>query len=143
MLRKNVTDYLNVKKSVTKVVDNGAVLLKNSRSEKEWSVINSRIIHHRFDLIKGIDEFENALSSMRPRRVIIVICPCSSRWTELYESRLELESFCNRIDKLPNVDVVNMFGSDDFTDADFVDPTHFNIDGARKFTIRLMSEIKL
>ena len=38
------------------------------------------------------------------------------------------------LDDLPNVSVVNMFGDDRFTDADFVDTTHLNVKGAYKFT---------
>ena len=141
MFRKNLTDYLNNKKAVTKVVDKGAVLLKTSRSEKEWEVINSKLMPWHFEYANWIEKFEQSMRALAPRKVIVVVCPCSSRKTELFTSKDNLEAFLTRISKLLNVRVINYYGSDKFSDADFTDPTHFNIEGARKFSRMLKEEL--
>ena len=143
MFRKNLTDYLNSKKAVTKVVDKGAVLLKTSRSEKEWEVINSKLTSWHFEYANWVEKFEQSMRALAPRKLIVVVCPCSSRKTELFTGKNNLEAFLTRISKLSNVRVINYYGSDKFSDADFTDPTHFNIEGARKFSRMLKKEIGL
>jgi hypothetical protein len=141
MFRMNLTDYLNSKKAVTKVVDRGAVLLKTSRSEKEWGVINSKLTSWHFEYANWVEKFEQSMGALAPRKVIVVVCPCSSRKTELFTSKDNLKAFLTRISKLSNVRVINYYGSDKFSDGDFTDPTHFNIEGARKFSRMLKKEI--
>jgi lysophospholipase L1-like esterase len=141
MFRKNLTDYINSKKAVTKVVDRGAVLLKTSRSEKEWEVINSKLTSWHFEYANWVEKFEQSMCALAPRKVIVVVCPCSSRKTELFTGENNLEAFLTRISKLSNVIVINYYGSDKFSDSDFTDPTHFNAEGARKFSRMLKKEI--
>jgi hypothetical protein len=143
MFRMNLTDYLNSKKAVTKVIDRGAVLLKTSRSEKEWEVINSKLTSWHFEYANWVEKFEQSMCALAPRKVIVVVSPCSSRKTELFTGENNLEAFLTRISKLSNVIVINYYGSDKFSDADFTDPTHFNIEGARKFSRMLKKEIGL
>ncbi len=143
MFRKNLTDYLNSKKAVTKVVDKGAVLLKTSRSEKEWEVINLKLMPWHFEYANWVEKFEQSIEALVPRKVIVVVCPCSYRKTELFTGKDNLEAFLARISKLSNVRVINYYGSDKFSDADFTDSTHFNIEGARKFSRMLKKEIGL
>ena len=81
------------------------------------------------------------MRTLASRKVIVVVCPCSSRKTELFTGKDNLEAFLTMISKLSNVRVINYYGSDKFSDEDFSDPTHFNIEGARKFSIMLKKEI--
>lgn len=141
MFRKNLTDYINSKKAVTKIVDSGAVLLKASRSEKEWEVINSKLTSWHFEYANWVEKFEQSMRTLAPRKVIVVVCPCSSCKTELFRDKNNLQTFLTQISKLSNVRVINYYGSDKFSDEDFSDPTHFNIEGARKFSIMLKKEI--
>ena len=141
MFRKNLTDYLNCKKAVTKVVDRGAVLLKTSRSEKEWEVINTKLTPWHFEYANWVENFEQSIRALAPRNVIVVVCPCSSRKTELFTGQKKLEEFLMRINKLSNVNVINYYSSDKFSDSDFTDPTHFNIEGSRKFSRMLKTEL--
>jgi len=134
-LRKSLTSWLNVRKAVTKVIDNGAVLLKNSRTDEEWRVMNLNLTSWSFVRnSSGEALFETALSALSPRKAIVVVGPCCSRFMELYPSGLELEKYLNHLKTLDNVIVINFFRSPHFTDQDFADPTHLNIEGARKFT---------
>lgn len=142
-LRKSVTSWLNARAAVTKVIDNGAILHKNSRSSSEWKVINSKQKPHLFRKIaETCTILKGTLSSFAPRKVYIVVAPCSTRLMELFDGRDELERYMKELDNLSNVSVINMFGDDRFTDADFVDTTHLNIKGAYKFTSFLKVRLK-
>lgn len=80
------------------------------------------------------DEFVSLLASFAPRRIILVVGPCASKWTSRFSTHVQLNTFLSRCSNLANVSVINHFGSSDFTDADFTDPTHLNIRGARKLS---------
>ena len=141
-LRKSVTDWLNAKAAVTKVIDNGAVLLKNSRSSSEWEIINGKQKPYSFRRDEeSCAIFKKILRGFGPRKVYVVVAPCSKRFMELFEGLDEFDQFMKELDDMPNVSVVNTFGDSRFTDADFVDTTHLNIDGARKFTLFIMEAI--
>ena len=142
-LRKSVTDWLNAKAAVTKVIDNGAVLLKNSRSSSEWEIINGKQKPYSFRRDEeSCAIFKETLSALSPRKVYVVAAPCSKRFMELFGGRYEFECFVKELDGLSNVSVVNMFGDKRFADADFVDTTHLNIKGARTFTLFLKNAME-
>ena len=140
-LRKNLVSMMNAKKSVTSVVDRGANLLKESRSTEEWAVINSKLTAQGFSGdIQAERRLQDVLQSFSPRKVYLVVGPCSSAWMDKFTGRAALEAFLGRVDA-PNVTVLNFFGSSDFSDADFTDPTHFNLEGARRFSELLKSRL--
>ena len=142
-LRKSVTDWLNARGSMTKVIDNGAVLLKNSRNSSEWEVINGMLKSYSF---KRDEEscaiFKETLNGFAPRKVYVVVAPCARGFMELFEGRDEFECFMRELNDIPNVSVINMFGDERFEDADFVDTTHLNVNGAYKFTSFLTDAIE-
>lgn len=141
--RKAFVAYVNERKSVTKKIDNGAVLLKTSRTPNEWAVINRKLAQQKFvPDVHAAKIFENALVDLAPRKVYVVVSPCNSRFMELYENMDDLCRYLTHLAMLPNVTVVNLFGNAKFTDADFADPTHLNCDGAQKFTEILKTFIK-
>ena len=130
-----MTVWLNERRAVTKVIDKGAVILKNSRTADEWKVINSKLTPCSFARNdKGEKSFEAALSALAPRKAVVVVGPCSSRFMELYHSVREFNEYLGHLAAIDNVVVVNLFGSSRFADEDFTDPTHLNISGAHKFT---------
>ena len=138
-LRKSLTAWLNERKAVTKVIDNGAVILKNSRTAEEWRVIKSKLTPLAFvGSDKGEAAFEAALSALAPRKVIVAVGPCCSRFVELYPSKAELDAYLTHLSTIGNVVVINLYGNLQFTDEDFTDPTHLNINGAHKFTQMFM-----
>ena len=141
-LRKSVTDWLNAKQSVTKVIDNGAVLQKHSRSASEWKVINEKLIPRSF--VRDEEaclKFKKVLSGLSPRKVYVVIPPCSTRFMDLFKGLDVLCQYMKELDSIPNVTVVNMLVDKRFSQADFVDTTHLNIEGAYKFTSFLVELI--
>lgn len=138
-------ELLSLHISEKRVVDNGgAVLLKTIRTQEEWKVIDSKLVPRGFKRSeKGEREFEAVLLSLKPRKVIVAVGPCSSRFMELYPNMNEFKKYLRHLDSIENVTVVSMFGDPGFTDADFVDPTHLNIYGARKFTDRFMQCVSM
>ena len=142
-LRKHIVGYLNVRRSVTSVVDRGAVLLKNSRTAAEWQSINAKLEPHAYNAHPQLEQaFLRLLQDFAPRRVFVVIAPCSKRWTDIFKERGRLEKAVSAMRKIPNVTVFNYYGSSQFTDADFTDPTHFNIKGARRFSAELKLKLQ-
>lgn len=133
--RKNLVAMIDARRSVSRVVDNGALLLKTSHSAREWRVIESKMKVISFqcnpdDRLRLL----SVLEAFSPRRVIVVVCPCSSARTSRLLGRRQLVELLDQIRALENVSVVDYFGSTDFSDADFVDPSHFNLKGASKFS---------
>ena len=142
-LRKSTTDWLNSRAAVTKVIDNGAVLLKTSRSSSEWEVINGKQKPYSFRRDEdSCAKYNKVLSEFAPRKIYVVVAPCSKRFMELFEGREEFESYMRELDAMPNVSVVDMFGDARFTESDFVDTTHLNKEGAHKFTLYLLEKVE-
>ena len=140
-LRQNLVAYLDAQRSVTRVIDRGAQLLKNNWAKEAWIAINAKIgkVDCLSDL-EGVSELIDVLRGFAPRKVYVVICPCSSHWTEMFQGRTNLAALIRALQSIPNVTVLNYFGSMRFSDDDFVDPTHLNIVGARKFSSMLKVE---
>lgn len=143
-LRSNLVDLLNDRRSVSTVIDHGAKLLKTSRAPEEWKTINAKIGGKRFiGDPESERHFIQVLSSFAPRRVYLVICPCSSVWKSKFIGQKELSVLLARVRGLQNTVVLDYYGSSDFSDNDFMDPTHFNISGARRFSNILKKDIQL
>lgn len=140
-LRNNLVSAIEERRTVTKRIDRGARLMLTSRTPEEWKVINAKGGVMQFvSNPEKEDEFVSLLASFSPRRIILVVGPCAALWTSRFSTHAQLNSFLFRCSNLANVSVVNYFGSRDFTDADFTDPTHLNIQGARKLSKLLKSQ---
>ena len=141
-LRKNLVSAIEERRMVTKKIDRGARLVLTSRTPEEWKVINAKGGVMQFvSNPEKEDEFVSLLSSFAPRRVILVVGPCASQWTSRFSTHTKLNSFLSRCSNLANVSVANHFWSTEFPDADFTDPTHLNINGARKLSRLLKSQV--
>ena len=141
-LRKNAVGAVDAHRSVSRIIDHGAQILKNSRTAGEWAVINAKIR----DLAFGGNEQDeerllDVLKSFDPRQVLVVIAPCSGVWMEHFTGEKQLAALLDRIRRLANVSVIDYYGSTQFADADFTDPTHFNVTGARKFSLLLKEKL--
>lgn len=143
-LRSNLVDLLNDRKSVSIVIDHGAKLLKTSRTPDEWKTINAKIGGARFiGDPESERHFIQVLASFAPRKVYLVICPCSSGWMSKFRGQEGLSALLARVRVLQNIVVLDYYGSADFSDSDFTDPAHFNISGARRFSNILKKDIQL
>ena len=143
-LRANLTAWLNARKAVTKKVDQGAALIKRSRTEEEWRVIDMELKVEPFagpdaEAQAELDQIEKLLKE-RPRvRVFWVVAPASPSWKRLYKGEGELERFLKGLQGQNHA--VNLLMDGDFGVADFADPTHLNLDGATKFSKKLKQYI--
>ena len=142
-LRPAVNRLLNERAAIANVSDCGAVLLKAKRTPEDWMVINAREEPMTFKFNADLEqELCDALRALAPRRAVLVVCPCSIRFMELFEGREALDAFLDRLSKIENVVVFNFYGDKSFADEDFCNTKHFTLDGARKFTRMLVGKLK-
>ena len=85
---------------------------------------------------------KETLGSLAPRKIYICVAPCNARFMELFEGRDEFLRYMSELDDVPNVSVLNMFGDERFTDADFVDTMHLSMEGAKKFTLHVKDALR-
>ena len=85
-LRKSMTAWPNEKKSVTRKIDNGAVLLLDVRSKGGGQrVINALQKSYSLSIDReAYERLENVLISLVLRQVYIVVALCSLCFCELY-----------------------------------------------------------
>ena len=142
-LKRNFADWLNQRRAVTKVMDKGAVLIKNGRTPEEWKAIKAKAKPLPFERNEnGEKEFEAAIAALAPRKVVVVVAPCTDRFMELFPNMDELGKYLTHLEAIGNVSIVDLFGDKDFTYADFTDNTHLNINGAIKFTEKFLQMSK-
>ena len=144
-LRANLTAWLNARKAVTKKVDQGAALIKRSRTDEEWRVIDTELKAEPFagpdvEAQTELDQIENLLKERPGVRVFWVVAPASPSWKRLYTGEHELEQFLKGLRGQNRA--VNLFADGDFSVADFADPTHLNLEGATKFSRKLRGYIE-
>ena len=144
-LRANLTAWLNARKAVTKKVDQGAALIKRSRTEEEWRVIDTELKAEPFagpdaEALAELEQIEKLLEARPCVRVFWVVAPASPSWKRLYTGEHELEKFLKGLRGQNRA--VNLFADGDFSVADFADPTHLNLEGATKFSRKLRGYIE-
>ena len=141
-LRANLTAWINTRKSVMKKIDQGATLIKRSRTEGEWKVIDAEIKPETFGQPNAearveLDLIDKILKRRPAVRIFWVVAPASPSWNRLYTGEHELKRF---LDSLHGQNrVINLWAGSDFGTSDFADPTHLNLQGAVKFS-RLLKE---
>ena len=144
-LRANLTAWLNARKAVTKKVDQGAALIKRSRTDEEWRVIDTELKAEPFagpdiEAQAELEQIEKLLKERPGVRVFWVVAPASPSWKRLYTGEHELEQFLKGLRGQNRA--VNLFADGDFSVADFADPTHLNLEGATKFSRKLRGYIE-
>ena len=141
-LRKNISGTCDVRFSATRVVDRGAKLIRTSRSAEEWNILKGKA--KRQDFVVSADDRRRLLAILRsfaPRKVLVVVCPCSSSWDAHFVGQEKLSEFLRELKGLPNVSLFDYYGSKEFSDSDFVDLDHLNIGGAKKLTAILVKDM--
>ena len=141
-LRANLTAWLNARKAVTKKVDHGAALLKRSRTEQEWEVIDSTLKAEPFaipndEVEAELKEIDRLLKERPQVHVFWVVAPASPSWRRLYTGEEALGRFLAGLHGQQCA--VNLLMNEEFDKDDFADPTHLNLQGADKFS-RLLKE---
>lgn len=144
-LRSNLAAWLNARKAVTKKVDQGAALLKRSRTEEEWKVIDASLKPESFtgpnaEAQAELDAIEALLNERPGVRVFWIVAPASPSYKRLLQGEHELEHFLKSLHGQNRV--VNLLMDEDFGVGDFADPTHLNLQGATKFSTKLRACIE-
>ncbi len=142
-LRSNITTWLDGKTGLTRRVDHGAALIVHSRSEKEWAIINDKIADSTFDCHVSWQMELDKIQATTNHPIVWVVSPVAPHWREHYKGRARMKDFLSKLAARPNMYVVDLFDETaDYAEAEFVDPTHLNVNGATRFTQQLVPYLK-
>ena len=134
--RTSLGEYINDRLAVTKTMENGAILQRLSRTKAEWDYIIAKNKPPKF---QNDAETYRMLSTLLVNHstyeIFFVVSPVSPPWWEKFEGKKELDDLKRRLAAFPHVHVL------DYTDAgygfglsEFMDLTHLNETGARRFS---------
>ena len=150
-LRANLAAAVNTRLSVTKEIDCGAVLLRTSRTDAEWSFIDKTLKPTDFGLPSEacqamLDEIARIVKAREGRlRVVFVIGPCSPSWCKLFTGGDALRKWVKEFNVQmadSHLSVIDLFSGSDFERREFADPTHLNRDGAVRFSCELKCRLR-
>jgi len=135
-------DWLNERIGATRRIVRGAALVKVSRGEAEWDTIYSEMKHREFSCSEFWKGRIRRIAELTPRPIYWVVAPCAPRWKAFLSNGNDLDEFCRWLSRQPHQHVINLYSSD-FDNSCFMDPTHLNIKGARKFSSMVRAEMVL
>ncbi len=139
LMRQNLTTWLDGQMALTRKVDQGAALILQSRNEKEWAFINAKITDNTFSCHASWQAEIDKIHATPEHPIVWIVAPIAPHWREHYDGREKMKDFLAKIATRPNMYVVDLFDETaDYTEAEFVDPTHLNIQGATRFTQQLL-----
>lgn len=144
-LRSNFSTWMNERQSTTRVVDQGAMLLKYARTPEEEAKANAAMQDIEFFCDKEIYSIiEDVMAANLNKKTIVwVVSPVSKGWENHFKGVCELEEFCHWLERFPNNYIFDFrYGKLDLETKDFKDSFHLNYDGAHKFTKQLMDELR-
>lgn len=144
-LRNNLASCLNSVTAATKKIDNGAILQRLSRNPTEWEYIISKCPAQKFNLNKQTwNEYKRVLAANQNVKVVFVVSPVSPPWWERFSGKAELSAFLVEASKIKNVAVLDMCSSNinKYDLSCFMDLTHLNENGARRFSRELKAALE-
>ncbi len=142
-LRNNLAAWLNARRAVTKQVERGAILQLLSRTPEEWAIINPKIVETDFTCDPSWDAFIGRCQATEAHPIIWVVGPAAPAWRAKYKGNEARKAFCERLRSRPHTYVIDLYDTTaDYTEAEFVDPTHLNIHGAKRFSELLKSHLE-
>lgn len=142
--RPNFTEYLNSALATMKVIDNGACLMKTSRNNEEWKYIIGNIREGHFSVNDETwREYQKVIRQHPDVAIVFLVSPVSPPWWEKFADADKFHRFLQEIAKFNNVKVIDMCSTniDNYDMSYFVDLTHLNERGARKFTRELRQKL--
>lgn len=142
-LRTALADYINAKRSVTKAIDNGAILQRVSRSADEWKYIIEHC--HPVDFTVNdvvMADYEKVLKGPHPP-IIFVVSPISKPWYDRWHGQDQLTKLIAKLKTFPNTCVIDLctHNVDSYDLDDFMDLTHLNEKGARRVSKELKQKL--
>lgn len=141
--RANLAEWVNNRLAVTKTMERGAVLQRISRNEAEWEYIISK----RGEYVCSCDEETKAmladvLSRNERYEVVFVVSPTAAPWQEKFTGERRLAEIEAWLRGFPHVHVIGYAETrDGYGLQDFMDLTHLNESGARRFSRELKERL--
>ena len=137
--RANLAEYVNNRLAVTKTMERGAILQRISRSEDEWQYIIGKCKPRAFQLDAEIKAMlEEILKSNERHEIVFAVSPVAKPWWNLYSGKAELKKLESWLGAFPRVHVLDYVSErDDYGLDEFMDLTHLNERGARRFSREL------
>ena len=141
--RGNLAQFLNNRLAVTKTMERGAILQRLSRSQSEWEYIISRCETRTCTCDKDTKEMlADILSKNTRREVVFVVSPIAKPWWDRFLGQKELAALEDWLRGFPHVHVLGfMETSQGYELSEFMDLTHLNESGARRFTKELKQRL--
>ena len=143
--RSNIGECLNSVLAATKKIDNGAILERLSRNEEEWKYIIGKCESSNFTVNEETwREYQMVLRRHPNVTVVFVISPVAPPWWNRFGGAEKMREFLKEASKLDNVKVIDMCSTniDKYDLSYFMDLTHLNETGARKFTGELKQRLE-
>lgn len=142
-LRTVLADWCNERLGGTKTIEKGAILQRLSRSEEEWNYIIKNCQTASFAINTNVmSEYEQVLSGNHPL-VVFVVSPISKPWYARWKGQTQLAALLARLRSFPNTLVLDLCtpNIDSYGLDEFMDLTHLNEKGARRFSKELKAEL--
>lgn len=137
--RSNIAQCLNKKIAVTKSMEDGAILQKISRNAAEWEYIISKLDKISFANNAEIKStLENILQNNHKMEIVFAVSPIAKPWWNFFtgkEQLLELQQWLAKFDHVHVFD--NLTANSSYELTEFMDLTHLNEKGARRFSKEL------
>lgn len=142
-LRAAFAMWMNERKATTRVVDQGAMLLEYACSSEDFARMEAALTDRSFECTPQMrDAIADVLKRNVGTEIVWVVSPASNSWDAHFTGANELTAFGAWLESLPNNRFFDLHRADYLGNADFKDPCHLNLSGARKFTERLMQELR-
>lgn len=138
-LRNSLVQYMNARKATTKLIDNGAEILLNSRSDAEWAVMDKTITPFGFEFPAQAQSVLNAFYALRGNaKLIWVVSPIAPYMREKFTGEALLCDFLKKQERENGVMACQVDQVDVFQRELFTDHRHLNVRGAILFMQKLL-----
>ncbi len=101
--------------------------------------VNQKIADSTFSCHPSWQAELDKITAPQNHPIVWIVSPVSPHWRAHYQGKEKMAAFLSRLATRPNMYVIDLFDATaDYTEAEFVDPTHLNIQGATRFTRQLL-----
>lgn len=142
--RLALSDWLNERLAVTKTMERGAILQRISRSADEWKIIASKSPDEYQFAVDAATKaiLERLLRSNGSCQIVFVLSPVSQIWLGRFHRFQELRSLVAWLESFDRVAVLAFLSpGEGYGMEEFMDPTHLNEHGARRFSRELRTAL--
>ena len=141
--RGNLAQCMNNRLAVTKTMERGAILQRLSRNKMEWDYIISKCGPRGCACDKETKAMlEDVLSHNANHEVVFVVSPIAKPWWERFTGHKELSNLEEWLRRFPHVHVLGFTEtSQGYELSEFMDLTHLNEIGARRFSRSLKERL--